>query len=140
MSDNLTPSERAQLLERVRRAEEQAQECRVEAAVYRKQLVECADLARKAVNDPFYIQGVVSLASLSLQESNIKQWGKEWAKIWDMDMEWLKTAIQSFKDIRAAVAELDVEGNPHNAVLKARISEALQKVLVQHSSSSVSLD
>jgi hypothetical protein len=111
MNNTFSPSERDELLQRVSVAEAKAQECQIEAAVYRDQLTECEDLAMRAfkTKNPQLLLGSLSKASLTLKNRNVKEWGKTWKDCWEMDIKWLKRALKSLKEIKDAANQLSVD-------------------------------
>lgn len=139
MNIEFMSGEKEALLKRIAEAEARAQECQIEAAVYREQLVHIADTAEQT-NNPSLLYGVVSQASLTLKHCNVKQWGMEWKALWDQDMKWLEDALRVFAEIRRFATDIKVDDDSANAALKGRILESIGGVLVEHPSSSVSLD
>jgi hypothetical protein len=68
MSRSLESLTAEELIDEVRKAKKKAQECEIEAAVYRRSLGECERLAKEAkrTNNPQLLFGVMSQASLAL--------------------------------------------------------------------------
>ncbi|HLR04990.1 MAG TPA: hypothetical protein VK117_04205, partial [Pyrinomonadaceae bacterium] len=73
MDKEVTVGQRADLSELEQRAQAKAEECQIEAAGYRNGLEECKRRAEAGLVD-----GVISCASLALDTSETKLWGKEW--------------------------------------------------------------
>ena len=140
MSDELMALEKAELIERSKQAEAKAQECQIEAAVYRRELMNCEAIALRAerTNNPQLLLGVESEVSLSLKEQNIRQWGKEWRDTWEHDIKWLRRALLALKEIEVAASKLS-EADQSNANLRMKIRGLAERALAQDVLSSVSV-
>jgi hypothetical protein len=140
MNNGMTATEREDLLKRVAKAETKAQECQIEAAVYREQLIECERLAHLAIEteNPQLLHGALSTASLTLQAKNVKEWAKDWRNCWKMDIKWLERSLQTLKEIKTVAGQLSVDETQQR--LKAKILERATGALIQHAPSSVSVD
>jgi hypothetical protein len=140
MENITTSAESEDLLTRIAIAEARAKECQIEAAVYREQLAECEQLAHLAIEtqNPQLLYGALSTASLTLQDKNVKEWGKDWRLCWQMDIEWLESALQSLKQIKNAAAQITVDETQQ--ALKSQILELANYALIQHVPSSVSIN
>jgi hypothetical protein len=140
MNDGMLATEREDLLTRVATAETKAQECQIESAVYREQLIECERLAHLAIEteNPQLLHGALSIASPTLQAKNVKEWAKDWRNCWKMDIKWLERALQALKEIKTAAGQLSVDETQQ--LLKAKILERATGALIQHEPSSVTVD
>ena len=128
-----------ELIDEVRKAEKKAQECEIEGAVYRHSLAECERLAKEAkrTNNPQLLFGVMSQASLALQEKNVKQWAKDWGDVWVSDLSWLRRTLSALKKVRRVATNLDV--TDRNQRLKMEIEAVAKKALVQQVPSSITV-
>lgn len=144
MTDQLIPDERSELLERVRKAEQIAEESKIEAAVYREQLGRILKLAQRAVSEKHFdfMQGVVDLASgvLNKDNGNVKKWGRSWREAWLTDLDWLNDTLSALKRIKAITRGADIGKDSPYFALQQKILSMASPALVQRSSSSISID
>ena len=136
MSNEETQRERDELLERVRKAEQVANESQAEAAVYREfleALYKAADqaIAREDLKLLHTITGKLTFLYVP-SKGDVKEWGKLFLHAYIRDAGWLESAKQSLEKIKAYAERLDVAGNPANAELKERILEAARDGLIPH--------
>jgi hypothetical protein len=128
--------EREELLERVRKAEQVANESQAEAAVYRElleDLYKAAYQALKHKNLDLLHEITRRLSFFDVpSESDVKEWGKYFLHAYIRDAGWLEKAKQSLEKIKFYAKRLDVEGNPANAELKENILEAARDGLIPH--------
>lgn len=130
------------LLERIRKAEETAQEATLVAAIYRERIEDAVELARRAAREshPDFLYGALSSVESALDQENIKDWAESWREAWKADIGWLMKAILQMRKVEAAAQRLDTTENPTNAEIQSIILAAARSVLVQHLPSSISLD
>lgn len=144
MTDPLTPDERTKLLERVQKAEQVAEESKIEAAIYREQLIKVMHLAQRAVKEKHFdfIHGVVSLASETLNDDNdnVKKWGRSWRVAWITDLGWLKDALSALKRIKAIVGGADIDKDSPHFALQQKLLSIASPALYQRVPSSIGID
>lgn len=136
MTNEEMQKEREELLERVRKAEQGANESQAEAAVYREFLEELYKAADQAIAQEdlkllHTITGKLTFLYMP-NECHVKEWGKLFLHAYIRDAGWLESAKQSLEKIKAYAERLDVAGNPADAELKERILEAARDGLIPH--------
>jgi hypothetical protein len=128
--------EREELLERVRKAEQVANESQAEAAVYRdllEDLYKAADQAITHKNLGLLHEITGRLAFFDVpHEGDVKQWGKYFLHAYIRDAGWLYDAKEALERIKADAEKLAVDKNSPNAELKERIIETARNGLIPH--------
>src|SRR5712691_3523181 len=134
MDNEIMLSERADGTELDQRAQAKAEECQIEAAVYRNGLEECKRRAEAGLVD-----GVISCASLALDTSERKLWGKEWKERWDQDIGRLEEVLKAAKQIATLISQFCVTDGSENAAIQARVLEIIEKIVAYQPGSSVNV-
>ena len=135
MTNEEMQKEREKLLERVRKAEQVANESQAEAAVYRDLLEDCYKAATQAsqTGDVRFLHTITRLHLFHVpDERDVKEWGKNFLRAYIRDAGWLEMAKKSLERIQTDAEKLEVEGNPKNAALKERIIEVAKDGLIPH--------
>lgn len=136
MTNEEIQKEREELLERVRKSEQVANESQAEAAVYRKLLEDLYKAADQAITHKnlALLHEITNRHTFFEVPSNrdVKEWGKYFLHAYIRDEGWLKHAKQSLEKIKADVERFDVEGNQANAELKKNILKAARDGLIPH--------
>lgn len=131
MNRKRTSDEKEELIQRISQAEAKAQECQIEAAVYRRQLEKCERLARRAekTNNPSLLYGVLSQASLTLKKRNVSEWGELWKEASNRDKRRLSEVRKALKEVGNLAEQMNVGKDSVNTRLKSRILECVRRVL-----------
>jgi len=137
-------NERAQLLERVKKAEEVANQCRAEAGVYRDLLDKCreaADNAREAANKAIeansiafvseFISEIEKQTRWAANEGLVKELGRKLIYSYRGDKAWLSRTLQSLETIKAHAEKLTVEERSPNAEIKDEVLKAAKDGLIR---------
>jgi hypothetical protein len=122
--------------ERLRKAEQVANESQAEAAVYRELLEDLYKAADQAINDNNVNRLYEITRKLTFNwmpnESQAKLWGKYFLNAYIRDTGWLEHTKHSLERIRADAERLDVVDKPANAELKQRILATVENGLIPH--------
>jgi hypothetical protein len=139
----LSEEERAQLMERLREAEQSEQswrkitaESQAEAAVYRDLLEDCYEAARqaRANNDLSLLSKVNTLFLTTPSKQDVKRWGKYFLDAYMRDARWLRDTKKALELIKAEAEKL-LEDNTTNAELKKKIENIIKVAdegLIEH--------
>ena len=140
MNDNGAP-QRDQMLEIIERAEAKAEQCQLEAAIYRQELTRVKALADSAssVQSGLFLSQISRVIGSALESDTIGQWCKDWKGSWESDIGWLRDTLQSLKQIQTAATQLSASGHEQDIYLKQCILESLNRALIQRPSN-VDLD
>ncbi|HEY0545581.1 MAG TPA: hypothetical protein VGC91_09415 [Pyrinomonadaceae bacterium] len=136
MANEELPKELEELSERLRKAEQVANESQAEAAVYRELLEDLYKAADQAINDNnvnrlYEITGRLAFFDVP-SKNNVKEWGKYFLHAYIRDTGWLEVAKKALEKIRVDAEQFAVEENSPNAELKERIVETAKDGLIPH--------
>lgn len=129
-------NELEELSDRLRKAEQVANESQAEAAVYRELLEDLYKAADQAISDNNVSRLYEITRKLTFNwmpsESQAKLWGKYFLHAYVRHADWLEYVKQSLERIRSDAERLDATDKPANAELKQRILDAVEDGLVPH--------
>ncbi|SRR6266446_8406071 len=125
----------------IERAEAKAEQCQIEASIYRRELEDLKALADSATEDncELVVNRIAREAASALQSETIKEWCIDWRTLWESDIQWLKDALRLLKQIKVRSQPPGAKGEEQTVYLNNVILEALDCALIQRPSN-VDLD
>lgn len=123
-----------ELSERLRQAEQVANESQAEAAVYRELLEDLYKAAQTAIqeNDVGLLYRITMKLDFNFvpSKSEVTLWGKSFLHTHVRGMAWLERAKQSLERIEAYAGRLTTHDSPTNDELKLQIMDAARDGLI----------
>lgn len=135
MNEEKTVSQQDQIRLRIGRAELKAEQCQIEGAIYREELMRIKKLADSAreVNSGSILNQISREARSTLESDTMDQWCKDWKASWESDLAWLTDTLKIMKGIRSIASQRSVMSDQPDASLK-RILQLADSALIQRSS------